>query len=51
LGLKVRFSPAVLDYRERQWRREVFSRALRAQTKAAQEQVSLLPAPDTEPPG
>lgn len=52
LGLRARFSPAVLDYWERLRCREGFSRALRAQTKAAQEQgVSLVPAPDTEPPG
>jgi len=50
LGLKPRFTPAVLAYWERLRSREGFKRALVAQQKAAAEQgVSAIAAPDVRP--
>ncbi len=50
LGLKPRFTPAVLGYWERLRARDGFQRALRSQEKAALEQgISTVPAPDVRP--
>lgn len=52
LGLKQRFTPAVLEYWERLRARDGFQRAMRSQEKAALEQgVSTVPAPDVRMPG
>ncbi len=51
LGLKPRFTPAVLAYWERLRERDGFRRAMAAQEKAALTQcVSTVPAPDIRPP-
>lgn len=50
LGLKPRFTPAVLTYWERLRERDGFQRAMAAQEKAAIAQgVSTIPAPDFRP--
>lgn len=52
LGLKARFTPAVLAYWERLRQRDGFRRAMAAQEQAAREQgVSTVPAPDVRPAG
>ena len=52
LGLKPRFTPAVLAYWERLRERDGFRRAMAAQEKAALAQgVSTVPAPDVRPLG
>jgi glutathione S-transferase len=52
LGLAVQFTPAVAAYWERLQRRDGYQRAMQSQLRAAGEQgVSLIPAPDTLPPG
>lgn len=52
LGLKARFTPAVLAYWERLRQRDGFRRAMAAQERAARAQgVSMVPAPDVRPAG
>jgi glutathione S-transferase len=52
LGLHERFTPSVAAYWQRLREREGFGRAMRAQEAAAIGQgVSIVPAPDTLPPG
>jgi glutathione S-transferase len=52
LGLASRFTPAVAAYWERLCKRDGYQRALAAQEQAAaQQNVSLVPAPDSLPPG
>lgn len=52
LGLHERFTPSVAAYWQRLRGRDGFARAMRAQEVAAISQgVSIVPAPDTQPPG